>query len=343
MTVPEKTTGGPGKKNGFPSRPLLSLKGRKPSAPEWFAHSLAVPSQEVSVSVSGTDVAFSVWGQESGQDLLLVHGRGAHRNWWRPFAPYLARGRKVAALDLSGAGDSGWRTRYDMDLFVDELFAVIDAAGLSGPQGKPVIAGHSFGGVVTLAAALREGERLEGAVIIDSPFGTPVPGGGGSVVRSGRQEAGTVSASPPKCYASFSEPVSRFRFVPAQPVRHLFLADYIAREGLRRVATDDGARWTWKFDPSFMNRLAFSMTVDFSRKMQCPLGFIYGEKSCFSTGTDGAFLREQIAGRYPLAVIPEAFHHLMMDQPAAFVASLGMLLSFWALDDGLASGQGIAR
>ncbi|MEM9986312.1 MAG: NAD(P)H-binding protein, partial [Bacteroidota bacterium] len=44
---------------------------------------------------------------------------------------------------------------------------VIEAAKLN-VNGRPLVVGHSFGGYITLAAVEREGEKLSGAVVIDS-------------------------------------------------------------------------------------------------------------------------------------------------------------------------------
>ena len=57
--------------------------------------------------------------------------------------PYLARKYTVAALDLSGHGDSDHRDRYSGETFAREVFAVCEAA----LPPKPFVIGHSFGGL----------------------------------------------------------------------------------------------------------------------------------------------------------------------------------------------------
>ncbi len=317
-------TGDKVKKTDF-TRPLSDLAGVRPPAPEWFEQAIAAPSEEGEVEVSGAKVRFSAWGEVGAPGLLFVHGGRAHRNWWRPFAPFLTDNHRVAALDLSGMGDSDWRAEYSLDLLVDEVFAVIEAAGLDKAE-RPIVIGHSFGGWVTLGAVERAGERLGGAVVVDSPLGVPDPSEGYIINR------GNASAGPDRgmrIYPTIEEPISRFRFLPDQPAEQLYLLDYIAREGLRNITGENGDGWTWKFDPHKRGNFEIHFERELLRASRCPLAFIYGEKSAFSTGETINHLREQARGRSPFFLMPEAHHHLMMDQPIAFISTLRTLLSCW--------------
>jgi len=314
-------------------RPLANLGGKPPPAPPWFQKAIQAPSDEGDVAVGGARIRYSAWGEGDGRGLLFVHGGRAHRNWWRPFAPVFAQNRRVAALDLSGMGDSDWRERYSLDLMIDELFAVIEKAGLNA-HGRPIIIGHSFGGWVTLAAVEREGERLGGAVVVDSPLGVPDPDEGYTVVRAKAEKNQQKRSA--RVYATKEEPIKRFRFLPNQPAEHLYLVDYIAREGLRPAPLPEGGEgWTWKFDPTKGANFDIHFERDLLRAARCPLAFIYGEKSAFAQGESMAHLREQARGRSPFVMIPDAYHHLMMDQPLAFISTMRTLLSCWPVRFGV--------
>ena len=309
-------------------RPLASFGGKRPPAPEWFDWALGYPSEEGSVSVAGADIRYSAWGEVGKSGVLFVHGGKAHRNWWRPFAPFFADGHRVASLDLSGMGDSDWRDQYSLGLLVDELFAVIEAAGLE-KGGRPLVVGHSFGGWVTLAAVEREGDRLGGAVVIDSPLGKPDPDEGYKVVKADKTAASSDPASI-RLYESQAEVISRFRFLPNQPAEHLYLVDYIAREGVREINQEYGETgWSWKFDPDKGKNFDIQFERDLLRASRCPLAFLYGEKSLFARGDALDHLREQARGRSPFITMPDAYHHLMMDQPIAFISVLRTLFSCW--------------
>ncbi len=311
------------------TRPLEGLGGKRPPAPDWFTEAIAAPSEEGAVSVNGANIRYSAWGERGRRGLLFVHGGRAHRNWWRPFAPFFAADRRVAALDLSGMGDSDWREEYSIAGLVDEVFAVIEAAGLA-ERGRPIVVGHSFGGWVTLGAVERSGDQLGGAVVIDSPLGVPDPTEGYTINRPSRGEEKSAPArSKMRLYDTMEEPLRRFRLLPDQPGENLYLLDFIAREGIRQVSGPEGDGWRWKFDPHKVGNFQIQFERDLLRGSRCPLAFIYGEKSAFAQGEGIEHLREQAKGRSPFILMPDAHHHLMMDQPIAFVSSLRMLLSCW--------------
>lgn len=308
-------------------RPLAGLGGKQPPAPAWFEWAISQPSEEGEVEVDGAMIRYSAWGEVGRRGLLFVHGGRAHRNWWRPFAPFFADRFRVAALDLSGMGDSDWRARYSLDLVIDELFAVIGAAQLS-KGGRPLVVGHSFGGWATLAAVERNGEGLSGAVVIDSPLGVPDPDEGYTVIKAKPEEGRRARTN--RVYPTIEEPISRFRFLPNQPCEALYLVDYIARQGLTKAPMEEGgAGWTWKFDPNQGSNFDIHFDRDLLIAARCPLAFLYGEKSQFATGDGFAHLREQVRGRSPFVVMPAVHHHLMMEEPVAFISTLRALFSCW--------------
>jgi len=98
--------------------PLAQYKGERVVGPQWFEDAINVPSESAFVHAAGIGTHYLRWGDRARPGLLLVHGNGAHAYWWSFIAPFLAREYNVAALDLSGMGDSGHRSEYQMDLFV---------------------------------------------------------------------------------------------------------------------------------------------------------------------------------------------------------------------------------
>lgn len=308
------------------TRPLADLGGARPPAPDWFEAAIAAPCEEGEVEVRGATIRYTAWGDRGKPGLMFVHGGRAHRNWWRPFAPFFSADWRVAALDLSGMGDSDWREEYSLEAFCEELFAVIAAAGLDEVR-RPLVVGHSFGGYVTLAAVERHGERLGGAVVIDSPLGLPDPTEGYTI---GEPSDGKAEKERKfRIYDTLEEPLARFRFLPDQPADHLYLVDFIARHGIKKVTEDGKTGWIWKFDPHKSGGATIHFERDLLRAARCPLAFIYGEKSKLAQGESIAHLMEQARGRSPFILMPEAHHHLMMDQPMAFVSTMRTLLSCW--------------
>lgn len=309
-------------------RPLAGLAGKKPLAPAWFEAAIAAPSDEGSVTVAGASIRYSAWGQPGKRGLVFLHGGRAHRNWWRAFAPFFAERFRVVAYDISGMGDSDWREGYSLNIAIDELFAVIAEAG-ADKGGRPIIVGHSFGGWMALAAVEREGEHLSGAVVIDSPIGLPDPDEGYTVIKA-RPDDGAPPRSN-RIYATIEEPVARFRFLPNQTSEAPYLVDYIARMGLKQAA----GGWTWKFDPAQGRNFDIHFDRDLFLAPRCPLAFIYGEASMFAQGDGLAHLRNQARGRSPVILMPAVHHHLMMEEPIAFVSTLRALLTTWPVRVGV--------
>ena len=59
---------------------------------------------------------------------MFVHGGAAHAYWCTHVATQFASNYRIAALDLSGHGDSDRRDRYSLEKWTDEVIAVADAA-----------------------------------------------------------------------------------------------------------------------------------------------------------------------------------------------------------------------
>ena len=91
-------------------------------APGWFVKALATPYEERFIDVDGVPVHYLKWGGASDKPgIVLVHGNGAHAHWWTFIAPFLLEHYRVAALDLSGMGDSGHRAHYSPEGFAAEV------------------------------------------------------------------------------------------------------------------------------------------------------------------------------------------------------------------------------
>ncbi len=325
-------SGAKSKKNDYLIKPLEQLAGAKPDAPEWFENAINTPYEDLSLEVEGATIRYSTWGERGKPGLLLVHGGRAHRHWWRPFAPFFSDSFRVAALDLSGLGDSDWRERYSLPCHAREIFAVSEAAGLYDVS-RPVVVGHSFGGWATLAAVEIAGEKLGGAVVVDTPFGVPDPDEGYTITMG--NETDKIFKTN-RVYPTLEDPLMRFRLLPNQPGSELYLLDFIARNGLKEaVDPETGEKgWSWKFDPRHGRNFDIHFDRDLFLSARCPLAFIYGEKSLFVLGDGFEHMKRQAKGRSPFITLPEGHHHLMMDQPIGFVAAMRALLKCWPVRSG---------
>lgn len=298
--------------------PLTALAGARPVAPDWFARALAAPHTDGRVDVGGADIAWRRWGEAGKPGLVFVHGGVAHLGWWDFIAPFFADRFTPMALSLSGMGDSGWREAYAFSGYPDEVVAAARAAGLYAAERKPVVVGHSMGGFVTLATAARHGDALAGAVILDSPV---------------RADAERPRADPRrrggKVYPDETAALARFRLLPDQDCENLFLLDHIARAALKPAP--DGAGVTWKHDPNLWPKIDFDLgrPGGLIAQRACPMALLRGGLSALVGEDLWAEMGALFGPQTPQATIPEAHHHVMLDQPLALVAALGALLSVW--------------
>lgn len=102
---------------------------------------------------------------------LLVHGWcGDHTHFAPQFEHFARRGHRVVAMDLRGHGESDKpHQSYTVQLFADDLAWMCAQLGLE----KPVVIGHSMGGVVTLALALSYPDLPSAIVMVDAPVVRP--------------------------------------------------------------------------------------------------------------------------------------------------------------------------
>ena len=105
----------------------------RPEAPGWFTEAIATTPESRRVKVEGCDIHYLRWGEAARPGLVLVHGGAAHAHWWSFIAPQLTHDFSVAALDLSGHGDSGRRESYPREIWAEEVMAVADDADFIGP------------------------------------------------------------------------------------------------------------------------------------------------------------------------------------------------------------------
>ncbi len=298
------------------SGPLTRYEGREPPAPAWFARAVAHAPERFTAHVGAVKLNGLRWGDPSKPGLVLVHGNGAHAWWWAFVAPYLAETHYVAAFDLSGMGDSDWRPEgYGFESFMHEPIAVAEACGMFDGGRKPTIVGHSFGGFVTLLAGGLYADRLSGVVTVDSPVNPPH-------VRSGPPER---PLRPHRVYPTLQAALTRFRLSPDQPCENDYLVDYVGRRSLKEV---EGG-WSWKFDPALWQRFMQTDMPAALRGVGCRMIAMRGDGSELMTAEVEAYMRAQAGDRVGFVTIPEARHHVMLDQPLGFVAALRAVLADW--------------
>ncbi len=292
---------------------------QSPEAPAWFRRALAHEPGHGEVKVEGARIHYLHWGEVGRTGIVFVHGGAAHAHWWSFVAPLFTPDYRVAAIDLSGHGDSGRRDAYPRDLWAREVMTVADDLGCAG---APVVIGHSMGGFVAINTAADFGDRLAGAVILDSPVRRPDP----------EEEEGTRGKAfrNPKIYPDVETALRHFRTVPDQPSSLPYVIDHVARESLVPVThPETGApSFTWKFDPGVWRRVTPRATREVLADVRCRVALFRAENGLV-TPDIGDYMYELLGRNAPVIEIPEAYHHIMLDQPLLLVTGLRTLLADW--------------
>src|SRR5216683_3118209 len=125
------------------------------------------PLQDGFVDANGVMIYYVALRQ--GEPLLIVHGGpGASHDYFLPYLLPLARTNKLIFIDERGSGRSEKledTTQYTVENMVEDVEAVRQALGL----GKINLLGHSYGGVLAQAYALKYQQNLS-HLILGSTF-----------------------------------------------------------------------------------------------------------------------------------------------------------------------------
>lgn len=108
---------------------------------------------------------YADWGNSDAPPLVLVHGGRDHCRSWDVLARALCSDFHVIAPDLRGHGDSNWAkgSSYSVSDYVYDLKRLMHSAKLR----KPIIVGHSMGGLIALMVAGAFPDEVSRLAILD--------------------------------------------------------------------------------------------------------------------------------------------------------------------------------
>ena len=102
--------------------------------------------------------------------LVFLHGITCDHSHFGPQFHYFRQNHRVVTVDLRGHGESDKPEEdYSLSLYTGDLAWLCEALGLY----RPVIVGHSLGGVIALDLAARYPELPGAIVLLDAPVVVP--------------------------------------------------------------------------------------------------------------------------------------------------------------------------
>ena len=255
--------------------------------------------------------------------MLLIHGFSNEARIWDDFIPGVANHYRVLALDQRGHGESDWHpdAAYDYDDFVADLEAVIDGLGIE----RCVVVGHSLGGRVAMLYGGRHPEKLAGLVIVDS---APELDRRGTT----RISMDTAEHKDPT-FASVNE--YERMLAHAYPAATPASLKRMARHGVRK--TEDG-RYALRMDTAFRSAVSGSDADAAAiearheayreemwsalEKIPCPTLVVRGAASDVVSADVADRMVEEGLEKGQLAVVAQAGHSVMTDNPDGFNAAV---------------------
>ena len=218
-----------------------------------------------------------------GRPIVFIHGWAATSRFWEGIVSHLSPFR-IIAPDLRGHGDSGKDSGidYSTQRLVKDILELVDALGLV----KPIIVGHSLGGIIAAECAANSG--ASGLMITGVPRKIDVPVNRLKILMKMRWVAERLVT--PKMFAPGADPE---------------LLDFVRRESARSPA---GVL------VEVMESTAGSVLAPIEGKL--PLLVVAGEFDSLNPLADQRLLAGEIGGEF--RVVKGAGHNLMLEKPGEF-------------------------
>ena len=239
-------------------------------------------------------------GEGKKPPLIFVHGAGASSVVWMDAVRRLQDQRRVLAPDLPGHGQSDrWHPASEVSIAMYRD-AVGTVCSLSKVE-RAILVGHSMGGLIALAAAAAWPERVAGLVLIATGLRIPVA----------TKTFARIEHEP----SAFPAWLAQVGFSPATP------RDRVERwQGLLVTCEPDILAADYRAIDRFDG-------APLAPKVRAPVLVVGGADDLLTPPAFAHALGAALAGAQ-VAVLPEAGHFLMLEQPDAFFAMLEQFLAF---------------
>ena len=277
----------------------------------------AIPSPVAAQAPAFQPTRFSVTVEGRGPDLILIPGLTSSRHVFDRAVAGLGGHYRVHRIQVAGFGGEPARGNASGPVLapvVEEIHAYIAANHLR----RPMVAGHSVGGLMTLMLARRHPQDISRALIVDAlPFYGMLMG-------------------PQTTPASAEPQVAALRDAIAAMTDDVWRAQQSAAAG-RLASTTEGRdaliRDSMASDRSVVARALYEDAVTDMRpelpSIRTPLTVLYAVNPFATEANYGHLMRTgyATAPHVRLVAVEPSFHFIMFDQPARFQQILGDFLA----------------
>jgi len=260
-----------------------------------------------SVRAHGLALHYLDWGGSARTPAIALHGFALNCHSWDEVAPRLRSRLHLLAFDQRGHGLSDRAERiedYTRENMVADIESAVRVLGLE----RPVVIGHSMGGMNAMTFAARNPELVRALVLVDV---------GPEVSVDGARDVGLFVAGPYELDSLSDWVEHTHRYYPWRSKERIR-----ARLEVSLRETKDG-KLAKQYDERFRQGFggvaeARDELADVARALRCPTLLVHGEASPVLTRE----MAERFAAAVPcveLVTIPGAGHSVAGDKPEEFL------------------------
>lgn len=266
------------------------------------------------VAVAGLNLHVQDYGAAGKPAMLCVHGGAAHAHWFDFVAQGFTADFHVRAVDQRGHGDSAWDPSptpdYSYERYAADLHELTEKLDLR----DFILVGHSMGGVISTVYAATYPGRAKAFILVDSTIAMP-PERIADMNARGNREG--------RSYADQAELVANYKVRPG--------GSTAAPEIVRHLAMNSGrpfgdGRWRYKFDRNVYARRERMDSFPFWSRIKIPALLMKGGRSERITPEVIAGVQAR-APQVEVAVVPDADHHVTLDNPLGFIVAAGKFIN----------------
>lgn len=263
------------------------------------------------LAANGLRLHYLEWGDPQALPVICVHGYTSSAEAFNALARRLDDRAHIVAMDVRGHGETAWSPdgAYQYSDQAADLAALVDALAID----RFVLVGTSMGGIIAMAYAARNAERLRGLLINDI----------GPDVEQGSQRITGLVGSRPGDFASLDAAIEYRRSIsPITAARPLDDQRELALGVLRQ--RPDG-RWAWKMDPAYVTQRIGSGAPPRPAlwpalaTLTCPALVVWGSDSDVLSAAQARRMAETLP-RGELVAVPGVGHAPTLVEPPALTA-----------------------
>lgn len=252
---------------------------------------------EQDIEINGQRLHYEVTGE--GHPLILMHGWGCSHNTVKSIAATASLTHKVYNLDLPGFGQSPEPTAvWGVEEYTQLIEKFINTLKLN----KPILAGHSFGGRISILLSSRSSE-IDAVVLIDA--------------------AGI------KPHRSLKYHYKVYTFKAAKTLINIFFSNETAQKLIEKLRAKRGSSDYAQASPMMKAILSKAVNDDLTHclpSIKAPTLLIWGENDTATPLADAKKM-ERLIPDAGLVSFPGCGHYSFLDNPYQFKAVLSSFLS----------------